>query len=69
LLLDSGANANIASFNYTPLDAAVLNDRADIAKLLRDHNADVNGRTEDRGPTPLDYAMMRGDLPVAKSAN
>ena len=66
VLLDSGAKPNIVSFGSTPLHIAVLHSRPDIITLLLDHKANANARTENGGLTPLDFAVMRGNLPTTR---
>ena len=59
-ILDSGADVNISSNNFTPLHASVYWGRRDIAELLLNKGADVNAKTK-TGMTPLMLATFGGN--------
>lgn len=63
LLLESGANPNLAAHNATrvaPLHSAVAGKSVEIARELLEHGADVHARQEG-GYTPLHGAAVDGD--------
>lgn len=65
-LLDAGAPVNTRDdLGRTPLLDAVWADRADMVRLLIERGADVSARHSDGGSTPLDYAVVRGNLEIA----
>ncbi len=59
-LLDAGANPDLGGVT-TPLEAAVVEGHAEVAKILITAGADVNRAVED-GFTPLMTAAATGDL-------
>jgi hypothetical protein len=63
LLLDSGANPNIATKYTTLLGLAARH--IDLVNLLLAHGADPNF-TSENGDTPLMYAVMTGTLEVVR---
>jgi ankyrin repeat protein len=68
-LLASGADANAAGFGQTPLHFAAAKGYAEIARLLLDHGAEVNGVTRTRkgpGPTALAVARQKKQDAVAR---
>jgi ankyrin repeat protein len=68
LLLDKGANPNIASnnqFKVTPLHSACAISATDIAELLIKHGSDVNVK-QMQGITPLHSAAHNGQTKLSK---
>lgn len=68
LLLDKGANPNIASnnqFKVSPIHSACAISAFDIAELLIKHGADVNSK-QMQGVTPLHSAAHNGQTYLAK---
>jgi ankyrin repeat protein len=73
LALERGADVNAARGGRTPLMAVAISDfePVEVAKLLIDHGADVNAKSQstqkaDSGRTALDLAMLRGDNPIVE---
>lgn len=58
-LLDAGMAADTRGWsNFTPLEQAAMNGRADVVRLLVERGADVTDKAFDTtGPTPLDCAL------------
>jgi ankyrin repeat protein len=68
LLLDKGANPNIASnnqFKVAPIHSACAISQFDIAELLIEHGADVNAK-QMQGVTPLHSAAHNGQTKLSK---
>ncbi|TRX00805.1 ankyrin repeat domain-containing protein [Flavobacterium gawalongense] len=68
LLLDKGANPNIASnnqFKVAPIHSACAISHFDIAELLIKHGADVNAR-QMQDVTPLHSAAHNGQTKISK---
>jgi ankyrin repeat protein len=69
LLIDAGEdpdrnNGRPAGGAYSPLQAAILSDNQDLAKLLLAKGAKVNHRRAN-GDTPLEFAIMKRRLQLA----
>lgn len=67
-LLDHGSNPNMPDkykYGYTPLELAAIYGHADVEKILLEHGADVNRRSQN-GNTPLIAAANSGHADVAK---
>lgn len=69
LLIDLGAEVNIAAGGMTPLHNAAIYGRVRAAKALLDAGAQVDARPDDpltgRGMTPLEMALVQNRLPLA----
>ena len=65
LLIDKGAQEAKNSAGWTPLHCAVLNYYIEIVRLLCDHGADVEARS-DSGERPLHFAAHSGHISVLK---
>jgi len=64
VLLDAGADPNLAKANgETPMHIAAQAGNAAMIQLLAERGAKLDAKTNDRGLTPLDYAM--GKAPQA----
>lgn len=67
LLLEHGMKPNDpCEQNITPLHLATYTNSLSIVRLLCDHGADVNARTENVKDTPLHYATIYGSLDMCK---
>ena len=67
-LLDAGADANLTSresMKMPPLGSAMAVQRNDIARILIEHGADVNGKAVN-DLTALHTAAARGNIEAAK---
>jgi ankyrin repeat protein len=63
----SGGDVNARdAVGSTPLHAAVLSARTEIAIFLLDHGANVNALQAQTGATPLEYAVLSGATPMVK---
>lgn len=68
LLLDTGANPNLAANNpakVAPIHAAVAANHIGLVELLIQHKADVNAK-QTQGVTALHSAAHRGNLPIVQ---
>ena len=61
VLLENGADSNLALHWGTPLSAALQRDHLEVMQLLLEYGADINAR-DDYGRTQLHRATSRADV-------